>query len=123
MVNLSVYELQFKVLSKLLSMGALAPFAYDGGPSRAAAFVDLVTPDDYNRAPKAPAQKACMHRMIARHFAFTAVSWLWPPVLAVTTKQPRRGGGGRTRWALPVSVFRPSVGKNRQLEVSRALWR
>ncbi|CAN0189204.1 unnamed protein product [Pylaiella littoralis] len=124
LVNLSVYELQFKVVSKLLSMGAMVPLTNHGGPWQAASFISFVSPDDADRPPKDPVRKFCMHLMLARYAAFTAASWLWP-VAAATVKQSRRkgsGAGSGKQPTLPVSAYRPAEGSNRQA-VSRGLWR
>ncbi|CAM9915131.1 unnamed protein product [Ectocarpus sp. 12 AP-2014] len=126
LVNGAVYGLEFKSLSKLLSMGALDPFADEGGDERAAEYIELVTPADAGLPPKDPVLKACMHRMIARRVAFTATSWLWPLVLSAG----KSGGGGRAsagwrRGMAPVSIARcrPERRRHRQLELFPAFRR
>lgn len=126
LVNGAVYGLEFKALSKLLSMGALDPFADEGGDQRAAESVDFVTPGDAGLPPKDPVLKACMHRMIARRVAFTATSWLWPVVLGTGKSggEGRASAGGR-RGMAPVGVARCRRGRGsrRQLEIFRAFRR
>ncbi|CAM9399649.1 unnamed protein product [Ectocarpus fasciculatus] len=126
LVHGAVYGLEFKSLSKLLSMGALDPFADEGGDKRAAEFIDLVTTGDAGLPPKDPVLKACMHRMIARRVAFTATSWLWP--VAISAGKPGselRVSAGWRRGMAPVGVAtcRPGRGRRRQLEVFRAFRR
>ncbi|CAM9726342.1 unnamed protein product, partial [Scytosiphon promiscuus] len=105
LVHGAVYGLEVKSLSKLLSMGALDPYADKGGDEAAARFIDHVTPGDSASGipPKNPVLKACVRRMLARRVAFTAPSWLWPDASADASlalqrqqrRRDRRRGAGR----------------------------
>eukprot|EP00903_Cladosiphon_okamuranus_P018586 g17109.t1 len=92
LVQGAAYGLDVRSLSKLLGVGAVAPFTHDG---RAAEHVDLFTPSDAHLPPKDPVRKAAMHRIIARRSAFTATSWLWA---AAARGQQQRDSPGH--WVL-----------------------